>query len=134
MLMDKKKIPGPDKYDNTGLKQKVHGFYGPSEVKCSVISSVAFEKKIVPGPNAYKDNRGKDMSVLLKEKAKAFLYQYKPAKYDSGVKWKKTRDPAPGTYHDAEAKDHCSEMRRSISNTIPNAISNTISALAFLDA
>ena len=70
MIEVKKKIPGPNKYDNTGLKQKVHGFYGPSEVKCSVISSIAFEKKMNPGPNAYSDNRGKDMSAILKDKAK----------------------------------------------------------------
>ena len=74
MVEDKKKIPGPPHYDNTGLKDKVHGFYGPSEVKCSVISSTAFERKMVPGPNAYEDNRGKGMSALLKDKAKNFLY------------------------------------------------------------
>ena len=89
-----------------------------------MISSIAFEKKMNPGPNAYKDGRGKDMSVMLKEKAKQFLYQYKPGKYDSGVKWKKTKDPAPGTYQEALAKEQCSEMRRSISNTIPKSEAN----------
>ena len=86
MMIEKKKIPGPPHYDNTGLKDKVHGFYGPSETKCSVISSSAYEKKFIPGPNAY-EGRGKSMSVELKEKAKKYMYVYKPGKYTSGVKW-----------------------------------------------
>ena len=101
MMKEKKRIPAPSYYDNTGLKDKVHGFYGPSELKCSVISSTAFEKKFIPGPNAYEDNRGKGMSLILKEKAKRYLYQHKPTKFESGVKWKKTNEPAPTTYENA---------------------------------
>ena len=119
----KKKIPGPPHYDNTGLLEKVHGFYGPSETKCSVIVSSAFEKKFIPGPNIY-EGRGKGMSQVLKEKAKKFMYQYKPEKYSSGVKWNKTNEPAPTTYENAAAKEKCSEMRNTIKNTVPKAEGN----------
>ena len=113
MVKDKKKIPGPPHYVNTGLKEKVYGFYGPSEPKCSVLVTTAFEKKYIPGPNAY-ESRGKSMTEELKEKAKKFLHQHKPGKYSSGVKWKKTNDPAPTTYENAAAKEKTAEMRRSI--------------------
>lgn len=62
MIEDKKRIPGPPHYkDLDKLKPKIHGFYANSESKCSVTGSIAFEKKFIPGPNAY-ESRGKAMS------------------------------------------------------------------------
>ena len=120
MIIEKKRIPGPPAYDNTGLKQKIFGFYKGTESKCSVIGSNAYEKKFIPGPNAY-ESRGKSMSVLLKEKAQNYMYQYKPGKRSSGVRVKKTNEPAPTTYEVPEAKDKTAEMRNSIKNTIPKS-------------
>ena len=61
MFLDKKRIPGPPAYDNTGLSVKVLGFYGNTESKLSTLGSTAFEKKYIPAPNAY-ESRGKGMS------------------------------------------------------------------------
>ena len=94
----KKRIPGPPAYDNTGLAVKVKGFYGNSETKYSILASTALEKKHIPGSNVY-ESRGKSMSDLLKEKAKRFNYVYKPDdKEKFTVKWKKTNEPAVGSY------------------------------------
>lgn len=68
MIKDKKKIPAPSHYDNTGLKEKIHGHYNKSEPKCSVLVTTAYEKKFIPGPNVY-EGRGKSMGEMLKEKA-----------------------------------------------------------------
>ena len=121
MIISKKTIPGPPNYDNTGLKQKVHGYYMPSEAKCSVSGSIAFEKKFIPGPNAY-ESRGKPMAQLLKEKAKNFLYVHKPDFSKTSCKIKKTNDPAPTSYEAPTAIEKSSSlMRSSIKSTIPKA-------------
>lgn len=122
MFIAKKRIPGPSVYNNEGLKPKIVGFYGNSESKCSVIGSTAYEKKFVPGPNAY-ESRGKSMSDLLKEKAKNYMYNpendIKKSKMQN--KFKKTNEPAPTSYKVAESMENCAKMRVSIKNTIPKA-------------
>jgi len=128
MFAQKKLVPGPPHYDNTGLKDKVHGFYGPTEVKCSVVGSTAYEKKFVPGPNLY-ESRGKSMSEILKEKAKNYLYVYKadPSKKKVTIRVKKTNDPAPTSYNFMEAREKTSIMPCSSKLTIPKEKSNFIS-------
>ena len=122
MFIEKKEIPGPPKYDNKGLTPKVHGFYKPSEVKCSVTGSVAYEKKHVPSPAMY-ESRGKSMADLLKDKAVKFNYVYKPdpAALKTSCKWKKNNEPAPTTYEFPIAKDKTSSMRSSIKNSVPKS-------------
>ena len=121
MFLEKKHVPGPDKYDNGGLPDKVHGFYNPTEVKCSVVGSIAYEKKYIPGPTSY-ESRGQGMSEILKEKARNFLYHYRPGpKPKSLIKIKKNNDPAPTTYEFGEAREKTSKMRNSIKNTVPKA-------------
>ena len=130
MIKDKKLIPGPPAYNNTGLKQKIEGFYGKTEEKCSVIGSTAYEKKYIPGPSAY-ESRGKSMSVILKEKADKYLFEFKyDKKVSTGVRVKKTNDPAPTSYEFPAAKDKTAEMRASVKNTFPkNEKSNFLSKL-----
>merc|ERR1712060_569166 len=107
-------------YDNTGLKVKTKGFYGVTEVKCSVLGSTAYEKKFIPGPNAY-ESRGKSMGQILNEKKKAYLYQYQPKrKPDSGVKWRKTKEPGP-TYDDDKAREKSASMKNPIKISVPRA-------------
>ena len=103
MFLDKKRIPGPPHYkDLDMLKPKIRGFYGNSESKCSMSGSIAFEKKYIPGPSAY-ESRGKAMSVILKEKSKAFLYVHKPDYSKTSCKIKKTNVPAPTSYEVGDA-------------------------------
>ena len=103
MFLDKKMIPGPPHYKKLDeLKPKIHGFYGNTESKCSMSGSVAFEKKFIPGSNSY-ESRGKGMSAILKEKAKAFLYVHKPDYSKTSCKIKKTNVPAPTSYEVGEA-------------------------------
>ena len=124
MVKDKKKIPGPPHYDNTGLKDKVHGFYNKSEPKCSVLVTTAFEKKYIPGPNSY-EGRGKSMSDELTEKAKKFMYQHKPGKYSSGVKWRKDNIPAPTSYENAAAREKSAVMKKGLIYSVPKAENNS---------
>jgi len=49
------------------------------------------------------------------------MYKYTPGKRSSGVRVKKTNEPAPTTYEVPEAKDKTAEMRNSIKNTIPKS-------------
>lgn len=99
MLIDKKSVPGPSHYDNSGLKSHVSGFYRPTEGKLSVTGSIAFEKHYIPSPAAY-ESRGRSMSEILNERKKKYLYVYKPDPKALKVtcKVKKTNDPAPTTY------------------------------------
>lgn len=126
LLKIKRRIPGPPAYDNTGLKQKVQGFYGNIEVKYSVLASTAYEKKYIPGPNVY-ESRGKSMSDLLKEKAKKFAYAYTPDPNEkhSVVKWKKVNGPAPTSYEWQESREKTSIMPNAIKNTIPKTKNST---------
>ena len=130
MFKEKKWLPGPPAYDNSGVKQKVQGFYGTTELKFSILESTAYEKKHIPGPIAY-ESRGKSMSELLKDKAKKYLYEFKPEKkdkrYASGVRVKKTDDPAPTSYKWHVAKEKSSVMRATIKNTIPKAKNDFLS-------
>ena len=122
MFSAKKSIPGPPAYDNTGLKQKVLGFYGPSESKASILESTAYEKKYIPASNHY-ESRGKSMAQILKEKARNYMYVYKPAKgeKESAVKWKKDNIPAPTSYEWQESREKTSKMPTSIKNTVPKS-------------
>lgn len=62
MFTEKKKIPGPPHYSTDNLKiKKTPGFYDNTETKFSMTGSVAFEKKFIPGPNAY-ESRGRSMT------------------------------------------------------------------------
>ena len=120
MFRDKKNIPGPPHYKKLDeLKPRIHGFYGNTESKCSMSGSVAFEKKFIPGPNFY-ESRGKPMSQILKEKAKAFLYVHKPDYSKTSCKIKKNSVPAPTSYEVGDAQDRTSLHRASIKNTIPH--------------
>ena len=120
MILDKKRIPGPPHYkDLDKLKPKVKGFYSNTETKCSMSGSIAFEKKFIPGPNMY-ESRGKGMSVILKEKSKAFLYVHKPDYSKTSCKIRKTSAPAPTSYEVGEAVDKTAQQRDSIKNSIPH--------------
>ena len=120
MFIDKKMIPGPPHYKELDKqKPKVHGFYANTESKCSMSSSIAFEKKFIPGPNAY-ESRGKSMSNILKDKAKAFLYAHKPDYSRTSCKIRKTNEPGPPDYEVGEAQDRTSQHRAPIRNSIPH--------------
>ena len=99
MFIDKKRIPGPPHYKNLDkLKPKnLGGSAWNEEPKCSLTGSIAFEKKHIPGPSVY-ESRGKAMSVILKEKAKAYKYEHKPDYSKTSCKIKKTNVPAPTSY------------------------------------
>ena len=120
MIIAKKKIPAPSYYKNEGLTPKVFGFYGNTESKCSVIGTTAYEKKFIPGPNAY-ESRGKSMAELVKEKAKAFNFHPELKYTKSSHKYKKTNDPAPTSYEVAPAIEKSAKMRESIKSSIPHA-------------
>ena len=67
------------------------------ETKLSILGSVAFEKKFIPGPNAY-ESRGKGMSQIIKETAKEFK-KYEAPKYPKSlIKVKKNNVPGPTSY------------------------------------
>ena len=119
MITDKKGVPGPPNYQTGNYKvNKIKGFYGNSENKFSTTSSIAYEKRFIPGPNVY-ESRGKAMSQILNEKAKNFLYEYNGKKADTGVRVKKTNEPAPTSYEVGVAVDKTSQKLDTIKYTIP---------------
>lgn len=54
-----KNRPGPATYKQW-IKPKTKGFYANTDRKCSIMASIAYDKKTIPAPNVYK-GRGKDM-------------------------------------------------------------------------
>ena len=117
-MLAKKNIPGPSHYKNMDpYKPKIFGFYDSTNDKVTDIETTIFVKKDIPAPSKY-ESRGKGMSEILKEKAKAYLYHAAPDfTRTSGVK--KTKDPGPTTYKVTEALDKSAKTRRNYHHVIP---------------
>ena len=99
---------GPQTYQQW-IKPKAKGFYKPSDTRYSIVSSIAFSKKGIPGPDIYK-GRGKGMFEEVKSGTATITYGRKneePKENLRMVKIKKNNRPGPASFEVGKSIDAC---------------------------
>ena len=107
-LSKKSRKVGPQTYQQW-IKPKAKGFYKPSDTKYSIVSSIAFSKKGIPGPDIYK-GRGKGMFEEVKSGTATIKYGGKneePKENLRMVKIKKNNRPGPASFEVGKSIDAC---------------------------
>ena len=104
----KQKHVGPQTYQQW-IKPKTKGFYKQSDDRISIVTSIAYDKKTIPGPSVYK-GRGKDMYEKMKAGPSTIKFGdfNAPAKENIRMtKIKKNNRPGPQTFEVAKSQDTC---------------------------
>ena len=104
----KSKRPGPQSYQQW-IKPKAKGFYKPSDTKYSIVPSIAYSKKGIPGPTIYK-GRGKDMFERMKSGTTTIRFGVKHEAPPENLRLSKIRKdgkPGPASFEVGKSLDAC---------------------------